>query len=587
MTTLSQRDSKFSRLANAMTRTGYEDFLPQLAHELANILDVEYVMIARIADNDNVAETLAVSGRGKLLDNFSYPLTGTPCETIPEREPCQYQRGVAKQFPDDLLLADLGVESYFGMPIVTSDGRKIGLIGAMSTSATFMDTDNVEILRIAAAQVGSELELSSKKNHIQTLTYEDEVTGLPNRQQLREYLRHQNDVHTVLLVDLRRFKDINDLHSHSTGDTVLYAVADRLQSRIASRGFIARFSSDEFAIVPNPRWQATVEAMAAEIDQWFYEPINCGQHEFFLDICMGAAKREPSPLPVNANELLRKASVALAEAKVVNCKLMLFAEQMVESLKQRQRLFDRFLRALRDDKFSLHFQPQVALKDGAVVGAEALCRWYDEDLGWVSPAEFIPLAEERGLMPALGDWVLQAAVKQLKDWQAAGSPLPGPLSINISNKQLESSSFCQRVLELTQGIAPDALIFELTESAVMRSPETNIKQVNTLKDKGFRWAIDDFGTGYSSLSYLTRLRADVLKIDRSFVARVPGSQHDESLIKTIIAMANSMQMKLVAEGIEHPEQAQYLHRTGCEFGQGYYFSHPLPAEAFFEKIRKQ
>ena len=229
-------------------------------------------MIARIADNDNVAETLAVSGRGKLLDNFSYPLTGTPCETIPEREPCQYQRGVAKQFPDDLLLADLGVESYFGMPIVTSDGRKIGLIGAMSTSATFMDTDNVEILRIAAAQVGSELELSSKKSHIQTLTYEDEVTGLPNRQQLREYLRHQNDVHTVLLVDLRRFKDINDLHSHSTGDTVLYAVADRLQSRIASRGFIARFSSDEFAIVPNPRWQATVERWPLRSINGFMNP---------------------------------------------------------------------------------------------------------------------------------------------------------------------------------------------------------------------------------------------------------------------------------------------------------------------------
>lgn len=262
---------------------------------------------------------------------------------------------------------------------------------------------------------------------------------------------------------------------------------------------------------------------------------------------------------------------------------MLFNLAMVDSLNHRQRIYEKLLSALRENRLSLNFQPQIDLETGRLSGAEVLCRWHDSELGWISPAQFIPLAEERGLMSELGDWVLKNTRQQLEEWQARGLPFQGKLSVNISTRQLESVDFPDRLAAMFVGRCASELVLELTETSMMRAPEMNLRQMSKLRDLGFAWAVDDFGTGYSSLAYLTRMNAGYLKIDRSFVSRVPNSQHDEAIIRTIVAMAQALGMELIAEGIETDEQLNYVRSIGCRFGQGFYISRPLTPDAFADQ----
>ena len=573
---------RFSRLAAALTRSGYPDFFPLLVGELAQILGVEYVLIADTRGHAWQARTLAVSAHGVIAENFSYALRGTPCETVPEREMCSYGDGVVDLFPGDELLVQFGIESYTGMPVLTSDGRKLGILSVMSTRPGELDDVGREILRIAATQVGAELELAMNHERIRSLTQEDRITGLPNRERLHAHLTSLGDAPRLCLLDLRRFKEVNDLRGHEAGDRVLCEVAQRLREKAAERAFVARFSSDEFAVVPHAHWATEPAAMALEIRGWFQEPVHCDGDDYFFDISMGSAQLAviTSDIPDRAAELIRRASVALAEAKSSGGFHETFNPSMVDSLLRRQQLSERLLRALRTGGLSLHYQPQMMLGTGAVAGAEALCRWHDDQYGWVSPGVFIPLAEERGLIKALGEWVIAEATRQLQAWEAEGLRLPGRLAVNVSPRQLESGQAVESFVDAILPLDPQRFLLELTESAMMRTPESNLRQMRQLRDAGFEWAIDDFGTGYSSLSYLTRLNASVLKIDQSFVSKVPGSRHDESIVRTIIAMAESMGMGLLAEGIETGEQYQYLQSVGCLYGQGYHIGRPVPADEF-------
>jgi EAL domain-containing protein (putative c-di-GMP-specific phosphodiesterase class I) len=236
--------------------------------------------------------------------------------------------------------------------------------------------------------------------------------------------------------------------------------------------------------------------------------------------------------------------------------------------------------ALREGRLMLHYQPQVDLSTGALSGAEVLCRWFDAERGWVSPGEFIPLAEERGLMKELGGWVLKTASEQLRDWQQSGVAAVPRISVNVSAQQLEDIRFGEEVERHTRGVCPASIGLELTESGFMRDPEQAIGLMQVLKAQGFGLAIDDFGTGYSSLAYLKRFAADTLKIDISFVRDMLSSSHDYTIVTTIIAMARSMGMKTVAEGVETVEQAQALAALGCDQAQGFYYGRPMSADDF-------
>ncbi|WP_127347819.1 putative bifunctional diguanylate cyclase/phosphodiesterase [Pseudidiomarina mangrovi] len=585
---ISDRTSKFSCLAKALIRSGYQDFYLGLARELATILGVEYIIIAKIDSANGAvheAQTIAAIGHQQALDNFVYPLQGTPCETVPEREMCSYENAVTKLFPSDVLLADLAIESYVGMPILTSDGTKLGLIAAMSTRAWQVSSEDSEILQIAAAQVGAELELAHNRSHIQSLTYEDSVTGLPNAAHLNDLLAKRDDIAAVVLLDIRRFKDFNDLYGYREGDLLLNAVAARLRSRLNEHELVTRFSNDEFAIALSNSSSRSAADTAQALRSWFGEPLRCGVRDLNVDIRLGLSQRDDTYQ--SHGELLRQASIALAEAKRNDTPVVAYARNMVETLEYRQTIYDRLIVALRTDQLRLHYQPVFDLDSGELFGAEALCRWHDPQLGWIGPNIFIPVAEERGLMNELGLWVLRAAAKQLRSWREQGLPFHGKLSVNISNRQLEPDDVIETFMECLDEVTPSQLVLELTESSIMRAPEHNIRQINRLKELGFRWALDDFGTGYSSLAYLTRLNVDVIKIDRSFIAKIPGNTNDEMLVRTLVAMAKTMNMVLVGEGIEQPQQLAMLRELGCHLGQGYHLGRPVCAEEFADTWLKK
>ena len=578
-----RREAMFSRLAAALSRSGCDDFFDNLVAELADILEVEYVFVAAVNAHGDHAQTLAITGRGVPLQNFSYTLRGTPCETVSERDLCIYPDGVAALFPDDAILPELNVRSYAGIPVLNADGVKLGLLCAMAERPFECRGALREVMLIAAAQVGAELERAQSQRRIRALTYEDPVTGLPNRRQLHDFLGGGAAVPFLLLLDIRRFKDINDLHGNRTGDAVLFAVAARLRSRWGARGLVARCSSNEFALVPTPPFVDEAVALGNEVRAWFQEPVICAGSEFALEVTVGAAE---APLDTQLNglprgmELLRQAGVAVAEAKMRNQSFALFTPDMVDRRQLRHTVFTRLLRALRSDELELYFQPQCELDSGALVGAEVLCRWHDSELGWVAPGVFIPLAEERGLMTELGEWVFVRACRQLRHWEEDGLHFAGKLAINVSSRQLDEDGLAHRVQRLLGGVAPSRIVLELTESAMMRTPEISLAQMRLLQDAGFAWAVDDFGVGYSSLTYLTRMGARYIKVDRTFVSRVPGNTHDESVVRTIVAMARSMGMELVAEGIETTQQRDYLQSIGCRYGQGFLLGKPIAADAF-------
>ncbi|MCL4410022.1 MAG: sensor domain-containing phosphodiesterase [Gammaproteobacteria bacterium] len=584
-------ESMFLRLADALTRSGYSDFFNILVLELGKILDVEYVLIANTVECPLEARTLSLMAHGELQDNMTYDLHGSPCETVPERESCAYETGVTELFPKDTLLAELGVQSYIGMPLLTSDGRKLGILTAMSTRPRRFSVLEHEVMRIAAAQVGSELERSSQEKQIQSLTYRDSLTGLNNRRGLHEWLI-ENTPDYIFLADIKRFKTINDVYDSSVGDAVLCEVAERLRSYVGEDAFLARMSSDEFVIIPslnNLQGQASKElsseesasAYARQVALWFELPLLLDNNEFHIDFTIGCANAmKDSERTVNGAELMRRASVALADAKARQQDYAFFNTSMMSAMEYRQLLFERFRKALVDESFELYYQPVFNLSSRTLVGAEALCRWYDDEFGWVSPVDFIAIAETRGLMQTLGDRVLKEACRQLKVWSAEGHPLPGRLAVNVSPKQLESHDVIERFQTITANVEHHKLLLELTETAMMRAPELNAKRIRQLHQVGFLWAIDDFGTGYSSLAYLSQLRASVLKIDRSFIAKIGVNPQDEAIIQAIIAMANTLQLDIIAEGIETDEQLNYLIENGCSEGQGYLLGRPVPADEF-------
>lgn len=573
----------FRQLADALTRSGYPDFLPMLVQRIAAILGVDYCLIAKTNVNAPEAETLAMWGQGRLLENIRYTLKGTPCETVPERDPCIYAEGVCQAFPDDKLLVQLGVESYLGMPILTTSGEKIGILSVMATSSLKMPEIGREVLRIAAAQVGAELERSHSAHFIRKLTYLDPVTHLPNRADLLEKLQSwgKADLAKALgmaLIDISRFKELNDLYGFKVGDELLAAVAKRMREHLPESCYLARYSADQFALLSAVYSVRELELLCQQCQQLFIRPYHCVGRDFLININIGCAI---GPLEdFNGPELLRFASIALASAKTETHGLKVFEPSMSQALSQRQKVLERFIIALRSGKLSLHYQPQFELASGKLSGAEALCRWQDSEWGWISPDTFIPLAEERGLMPELGNWVMQTACRQLNVWRQQGYVLPGRLSVNVSARQLENEQLVSDFTKCSSGITPTQIELEFTESLIMRNPEQSLRQMTELEAMGFTWAIDDFGTGYSSLAYLTRFRARTLKIDRAFINNIPGDHHHNMVVKTILVMAKSLNMVTIAEGVETQAQAEFLAQLGCEQVQGYLFGRPVAAEQF-------
>ncbi|MEI8604527.1 EAL domain-containing protein [Pseudoalteromonas sp. B160] len=437
-------------------------------------------------------------------------------------------------------------------------------------------------------------ERKTAEDKIVQLAYFDELTGLPNRRLFNDRLtmalaaaHRNNDMLAVMFIDLDRFKEINDSLGHSAGDELLKMVAIRLQNVLCEGDTLARLGGDEFVVLCEIDDISAVISLADQILNNLNTPFQLEGLEVGATASIGAAVYPDDGL--DSETLLKHADIAMYRSKEVGRNsFQLFKPSMNARSLERFAMMSRFQYALENDEFELYFQPKQCLRSKAIKGVEALLRWQDPALGIISPAQFIPLAEELGLIVKLDLWVLNNAGMQLALWQQQGITA-GRLAINISACHLSQGSLSSSVEKMLQryNLSGNCLEIELTESSFISSFSQAKRELWQLKKMGVQIALDDFGTGYSALSYLTKLPIDTLKIDASFIAKVPDEYGNSEIVAAIVAMANSLNLKVIAEGVEKLAQYSYLLELGCDVIQGYYYCRPLTQRQWLEFYQLQ
>ncbi len=422
------------------------------------------------------------------------------------------------------------------------------------------------------------------QQEIRQLAYFDTLTGLPNRQLFRDRCRDvleragRNQV-GLLVLDLDRFKGINDTFGHEVGDQLLKVVSERLTDCLQKGETLARLGPDEFALVlPQVDGPESFSLRAQKMLHCLAEPIELEQQPTYCSASVGLALYPTDS--DNVDTLIKHAGIALHKAREQGTgSYRFYSPEMNLVTCQRLAMENRLRQALDRRELSLHYQPQIDLQSGRVIGMEALLRWDSAELGSIPPSRFIPLAEETGLILPIGEWVLETACKQARQWHQAGFHNLR-MAVNISARQFKQADFIERLNHILQAadLDPEHLEVELTESIVMERSEDTLLTLTDLKVRGIKLAIDDFGTGYSMLSYLKYFPIDRIKIDRSFVRDITTNSDDAAITEAIVVMAHSLKLKVGAEGVETEGQLEFLRRCGCEEVQGYYFSRPQPAE---------
>ena len=431
--------------------------------------------------------------------------------------------------------------------------------------------------------------LKQRQDHLQRLAHFDSLTSLPNRalycdrlsQTLLKAAREKQQV-AVLFVDLDHFKDINDTLGHRMGDLLLKDVAVRLQKIIRASDTVARMGGDEFTIFQqNVKHSRNAGLVAKKIVESLSEPYLVEGREIFITASVGITMFPDDGTTVD--ELLRNADTAMYHAKDSGKDMFkFFSQEMNVSVRNRLTLQNSLRRALERDEFILYYQPKVDIASRQVTSVEALLRWLHPQEGMILPGRFIPQAEETGLIIPIGEWVLRTACQQIKEWQAKGHPSIR-VAVNVSASQFKRQNFAETVTGILEetGISPVFLELELTESAIMQNIDSSVEILNSLKAMGIQISIDDFGIGYSSLSHLRRFPIDYIKIDRSFIVNFTSNSDDRAIVTAIIAMARSLGLRIIAEGVETEEQLAILSELGCHEMQGYLYSKPLPSSLLF------
>lgn len=423
-------------------------------------------------------------------------------------------------------------------------------------------------------------EIDHKNQQIDFYANHDYLTGLPNRILFKEQCRtalKQKQSAAILFLDLDRFKIINDMFGHSIGDDLLRAVSRRLQQHVRLGDTVSRIEGDEFALMLGNASQDEAAGVAQLLIDELSKPFTLDGNEFFVTPSIGI-----SLYPNDATDeetLVKQADTAMYHAKEMGRNhFRFYTTEMNERMANRARLEKGLRKALERNELTVHYQPQVDITTGDITGMEALLRWQHPDLGVVSPADFIPLAEETGMIIPIGEWVLRKACKQNQAWLEAGLP-PMRMAVNLSARQFQQQNLVEVVSKVLQdtGLPPYFLDLEITESVAMFNEDYVIAKLQELKNLGIKISIDDFGTGYSSLSYLKKFPIDALKIDKSFVAEVMNDKDDAEIIATIISMARNLRVSVIAEGVENEEQLQFLRKQKCTEAQGYFFSRPMDA----------
>jgi diguanylate cyclase (GGDEF)-like protein/PAS domain S-box-containing protein len=473
-------------------------------------------------------------------------------------------------------LDDNGEERWFcvsGQPIFDDNGRFTGYRGTGSD--------------ITARKI--------TEQRVHHVAQHDVLTGLPNRSLLQDRLSQAVAYATrsghpvwVMLIDLDRFKFVNDSMGHKAGDVLLMTVAARLRGSLRDTDTVARLSGDEFVVILSQHEdQPLTSDIVQRVMDSVAQPVMLGPKEFFVTCSIGVAAYPSEGTP--ADSLIEHADIAMYCAKKLGRNnFQFYTPAMNEESLERVRIESALRNALERNEFVLHYQPQVDLKTGQIVGMEALIRWKHPELGMVPPSRFVGVAEDTGLIVPIGAWVMRAACAQNKIWQDAGL---GRLrvAVNLSARQFSAADLVPGIEQilLDTGLDPSCLELELTESLFMSDVTPAVELLHRMKSLGVKLSIDDFGTGYSSFSYLSRFPIDVLKIDRSFVNDISHDANDAAIVASIIALAHNLRLSVIAEGVETAEQLDYLRHQGCDEMQGYYFSRPLPAPEFEQLLRQR
>lgn len=423
----------------------------------------------------------------------------------------------------------------------------------------------------------------------------DPLTGLPNRQLLKDRLaqyltsaRVVSNSGAILFMDLDRFKEINDVFGHSVGDEVLTKAADRIVAQVREHDTVARLGGDEFVVLlPNVDSDSTVRRTAERLLSALRDSFNVRDNEHYVSASIGIAMFPEDGATVET--LLKNADAAMYRAKDGGRNRFEFFSKQLNAESRRKITIERDLRtAFQNGDLEVYYQPQFEIATNDVSGAEALLRWRHPKRGAISPAEFIPLAEDSELIVEIGAWVVEQACEDLRSLLERDLH-PGSVSINVSARQLADKSFRNAVLQpmRNHGVNPAYMQLEVTETTVAQNKDIAVAVLQSLREEGVSVAIDDFGTGYSSLSYLEQMPFDVIKIDKSFISRIGTSLTSDNICRTIIKMAEQLGKESIAEGVETDQQLQFLKASKCTYLQGYYFSHPLPADEFKEFVAKQ
>lgn len=568
-----------AKIMDGILPTMGEKFFPAVAMSMCEILGADVVSIGILSEeSEDYIETLALFVDGKSCSNIRYTLRDTPCSSVIGRKKKRYTSNIHRLFPENRYIRDLGMEAYIGVPLFYSDGKPLGVQFAMFRRPVKNPVFVESVLGIFSVRTSAEIERTNNEAQIRHMAYHDSLTRLPNRalmfDRLRQAIAHAKRTGhylAVMLLDIDHFKSINDTLGHPVGDELLIQVGSRLCDCIRHEDTVARIGGDEFVIllsdISNGQTAlAHTSKVAEKIAKLFTRTFAVSANTLTVSASIGITL-----FPEDGDDpdmLIKNADTVMYQVKEHGRgHHLFFSASMNTEVSRRHHMFGDLRIALQDHQFHIVYQPKVFAPENRIIGAEALLRWIHPEKGSIPPREFIPIAEDTGLIIPLGNWVMEETCRfttALHNQIDEGNR-HFRISFNVSPFQFNQTDFIEKLKRIIEryGTPPTCLEIELTENVLIHDIDLVKDKLDDLKSLGVHISIDDFGTGYSSLRYLQQLPIDIIKIDRSFVKNIAVSQSNVAIIETIIAMARHMEIETIAEGVEDDEQISILMDRGC------------------------
>ncbi len=596
-------ETAITQIMQAVSTATGVDFFKAITVQMADILQADSCgVVSIIPNNKDSVETLSYYLDGEIINNLQYSLKNTPCESILGQQAHTYPCNIQALFPNDFHLSKTGMQSYVGIPLFNSQKKPLGLLFATFRNDIENIAFNESILHIFAARTAAEIERTQTEEHIKHMAYYDGLTQLPNReflldrlQQSIENAKRHNTKLAVMMMDLDNFKKINDSLGHPIGDGLLKEVAARLQNQIRKEDTVARLGGDEFIILQSgfETRESTIShinRIAKQLHSSLKEHYHVAEHTLMISTSCGIAIYPDDG--ISAEQLIKHADTALYKAKGNGRdNYQFFSSEMNIAAIERLEMESAIHVGIKEQQFEVAYQPKVSINDNHIIGAEILLRWNHPVLGLIPPERFIPIADETGQIIELGEYVFEQACKEISRIRNTMDVCKSEfsLSVNVSPRQFQHHDFIDKIKSTLGQHKTKATCIELevTENILIEDTTKVSNKLQTLKDLGLKISIDDFGTGYASFRYLQQLPIDMIKIDRSFITHINSNSNDLAIVKTIMTMAENLNIRIIAEGVETLEHLNILKQLGCKYYQGYYFSKPIDQQAFEEMLLLQ